>query len=578
ISLHADSQEQWRSHYKEKELHEDDFDENFIHAFNAYTPAASLETAAGTGVVYVNYGRVEDFEQLDKLGVNVSGHIVMARYGKLFRGNKIAHAERWGASGVILFSDPADVAGLGQDAKDVYPNTEFLPGTGMQRGGTLKRKGDPLTPGWPATDYAYRIPKEEAELPTIPMQPIGYDDARVILEKLGGPASPSEWVGGLKGVAYNLGPSWTQQYENWKLKLNTHNTNEVYKSYNVIGTIKGDVEPDRYVLMGNHRDAWGYGSIDPSSGTAQILETARVLGQLKKEGWRPRRTIVFCSWGAEEYGLIGSTEWVEEHLHKLQDRATAYINSDICSMGPVFGAKASPMLWNVLQQVVKKVPGVRSDGTLYDEWAAWSKIDQGVDAPEMKTLGSGSDHAPFAFYAGIPALDFSFKFDKHEKNVSSGYATYHTGYETFYLVDTMIDRGFKIHQGCSRFASLTIKYLSDSVLLPYSVDELPQEMSRALNGFKEKDQHDTLMNIYDKYILLPEAVDDFIVETKKFQAMVQQHMPTMNPVTVRSYNDLMMRLEQVFILPEGLRGRPDVRHAVFSPSQFNTYAAAAFPM
>ncbi|CAL4102285.1 unnamed protein product, partial [Meganyctiphanes norvegica] len=381
ISLHANSQEQWRSHYKEQELHADDYDEDFIHAFNAFTPAALVETEAGTGVVYVNYGRVEDFEQLDKLGVNISGHIVMARYGKIFRGNKITHAERWGASGVILFSDPADVAGLGQDPKDVYPNTEFLPGTGMQRGGTIKRKGDPLIPGWPATDYAYRIPKEEAELPKIPAQPIGYDDARVILEKLGGPAAPSEWVGGLKDVAYNLGPSWTQQYNNWKLKLNTHNTNEVYRSYNVIGTIRGEVEPDRYVLIGNHRDAWGYGAIDPSSGTAHLLETARVLGQLKKEGWRPRRTIVFCSWGAEEYGLIGSYEWVEEHLHKLQERATAYINSDLCTEGPVLTAKASPMLWNVLEEVVKKVPGVHSDGTLHDEWTAWFKVDQGLDAP-----------------------------------------------------------------------------------------------------------------------------------------------------------------------------------------------------
>ncbi|CAL4108335.1 unnamed protein product, partial [Meganyctiphanes norvegica] len=162
--------------------------------------------------------------------------------------------------------------------------------------------------------------------------------------------------------------------------------------------------------------------------------------------------------------------------------------------------------------------------------------------------------------------------------INPGYATYHTGYETFYLVDKMIDQGFKIHQGCSRFALLTLKYLSDSVLLPYSVVQLPQAMAKALNGIKENGQQDTLMDIYDKYGLLPEAVDNFTTEAKKFQIMVQQHIPTMNPVTVRSYNDLMMRLEQVFILPEGLRGRPDVRHAVFSPSQFNNYAAAAFPM
>ncbi|CAL4199181.1 unnamed protein product, partial [Meganyctiphanes norvegica] len=332
---------------------------------------------------------------------------------------------------------------------------------------------------------------------------------------------------------------------------------------------------DRYVLIGNHRDAWGYGSIDPSSGTAALLETARVLGQLKKEGWRPRRTIVFCSWGAEEYGLIGSTEWVEEHLHKLQERATAYINSDICTDGPALQATASPMLWKVLQEVVKKVPGVRSDGTLYDEWTAWFKQDQGVDAPVMATLGSGSDHAPFAFFAGIPSLDFSFKYDQYVYNVTSGYATYHTGYETFYLVDEIIDPGFKIHQGCSRFTSLTIKYLSDSVLLPYSVEDLPKAMDEAFDGLKEN--NDVLIAIYDKYPLLQEAVKELVLEAEKFQIMIQENLPNMDPISIRSYNDLMMHLEQVFILPEGLPGRPYVRHAVFSPSQFNSYAAAAFP-
>ena len=344
--------------------------------------------------MYVNYGRIEDFQKLEELGMNISGKIAMMRYGKIYRGNKVDHAAKYGAIGAIIYSDPDDVARDGQEDKDVYPNSIWLPGTGMQRGTTFMGDGDPLTPGWPSIEDAYRVPQSEAGLATIPAQPIGYADAKEILIKLGGQEAPADWQGKIDGVTYKLGPQFMDQYRDYHVRLTTNNEEVRVDSYNVFGVIKGAVEPDRYVLIGNHRDAWGYGASDPSSGTAQLLETARVLGQLKKDGWRPRRTIIFCSWGSEEYGLLGSTEWVEEQIDRLQDRAVTYINTDTCASGTFIQMKSSPVLFNVLKKIAGLVPGVRMpDKTILDEWKEnHMATKNGKDSyPIMSTLGSGSD-------------------------------------------------------------------------------------------------------------------------------------------------------------------------------------------
>lgn len=564
------------SAYKEIPLHEDDEDPDFVHSFNAYTPAGDITTDPGVGVVYVNYGRVEDFYQLEKLGVNVTGRIVMARYGKIFRGNKIQHAQDRNAVGVILFSDPLDVALEGVSEEAVYPNKGWLPGTGMQRGTTFMGDGDPLTPGWPATEHAYRVDKEDAGLAKIPCQPIGYNDAKVILEKLrSDQPTPEGWVGGLEGVEYNLGPFFKADFSEYRLRLQTHNYEMRARSYNVIGTIKGEVEPDRYVFIGNHRDAWGYGGSDPSSGTAQMLETARVLGELMKDGWRPRRTIVFCSWGAEEYGLIGSTEWVEEHVEKLQERAVMYLNTDTCASGPILHAPGSPLLWDPIVKIAKMVPGVRDGETVYAEWEEYERL-RNHSTPEMKTLGSGSDYAHFSFYCGIPCLDVWFRRDKNKYDISI-YPAYHTGYDTFYNIDHNIDPGFRIHQGCSRIASLTLRYFADSAIIPYSLEKLPLAIKNAFEKVKENGNGEKLMAIYDKFSLLGEAIDNFTMATSGFVAKVNQMKNDIDPVTLRALNDQIMKVEQVFVMPAGLPGRPSVRHAVFAPSQFDNYATAGFP-
>ncbi|XP_068244911.1 LOW QUALITY PROTEIN: N-acetylated-alpha-linked acidic dipeptidase 2-like [Palaemon carinicauda] len=566
----------FRSKFKEEVLHEGDDDPEFVHAFSAYTPSGDVKTAPGIGVVYVNYGRVEDFDKLKELGIDVTGHIVMARYGKIYRGNKLIHAEQRGAKGIIMYSDPRDVALEGVEPQEVYPNTFWLPGSGMQRGRPLYQKETPLTPGWPSTEHAYRISEKDADFPRIPCQPIGYDDAKVIFEKLGGQKPPKDWVGGLEGLAYNLGPQMTPEFRRHSIRLQSHNRREIRRSYNVVATIRGEVEPDRYVLMGNHRDAWGYGAADPSSGTAQMLETARVLGELMKDGWRPRRTLVFCSWGAEEFGMLGSTEWVEEHLDKLTERSVLYINTDICASGPIMNVPSSPLVWDAILEVSKLVPGVRNGETIYDELVAYYSL-RNQTSPAMTTLGGGSDYGPFSFYCGIPSLDIWFKTDKNKYDISI-YPSYHTGYETFYMMEKHIDPGFRIIQGCSRMALLTLKYFGDSVIIPYSLERFPEAAKKALDSFKDNGARDELVEIYDKYYLLEESVNNFTVATSVFANKVKTMESSLkDPIMIRAINDQMMKLEQVFVLPAGLPGRSETRHAIFAPSQFDGYDASGFP-
>ena len=308
------------SKHQEKVLRPEDAHDNFIDAFNAFAPAGEVEGE----LVYVNYGRVEDLKQLKELGVSINGSIALARYGKVFRGNKLANCEAEGAKGLILFSDPAEVARLGTDPGSVYPNTFFLPPSGIQRGSVKlgARDGDPLSPGWPSVPGAYRPPvQKSAGLPGIPAQPVGYGDAARLLEVMGGPAAPAEWAGGLN-LTYKLGPGWAAGNQNWRVRLLVHNRLEDRDDDNLVGLVRGALEPDRVVVVGNHRDAWGWGAVDPSSGTSPLLEVGRVLGELQAAGWRPRRSILLASWGSEESGLMGSTEWVEDRLHGLAARQT----------------------------------------------------------------------------------------------------------------------------------------------------------------------------------------------------------------------------------------------------------------
>ncbi|XP_068251742.1 glutamate carboxypeptidase 2-like isoform X1 [Nyctibius grandis] len=324
-------------------------------------------------LVYVNYGRTEDFFKLEReMGINCTGKIVIARYGKIFRGNKVKNAELAGAKGVILYSDPADYCAPGVDP---YPNGWNLPGGGAQRGNVLNLNGagDPLTPGYPAKEYIYRLDKARGVgLPKIPVHPIGYHDAESLLRNMGGYAPPhSSWKGNLN-VSYNVGPGFTTNYSTRKVKMHIHSHNEVTRIYNVIGTIRGTVEPDRYVILGGHRDSWVFGGIDPQSGAAVVHEIVRSFGKLKRKGWRPRRTVIFASWDAEEFGLLGSTEWAEENAKVLQARGVAYINADSSIEGNyTLRVDCTPLMYRLVYSLTKKIPSPDEgfEGkSLYESW------------------------------------------------------------------------------------------------------------------------------------------------------------------------------------------------------------------
>ena len=578
------------SKHKEEELREGDDHPDFVHGFNGYAPAGDI-----TGdLIYVNYGRVEDMQRLrDDFGISVEGKVCIARYGKIYRGNKVHNCQNAGGIGIIMFSDPGDVAISGTEPENVYPNTIFLPGSGIQRGSTYIGDGDPLSPEWASVENAYRMdPKDIEGLPKIPAQPIGYDDAKVILEKMGGRSSPKEWKGKIEGVEYNLGGEWKSEYFGWSLQLKVNNYQGTVKSSNVIGYIKGDVEPDRYVFISNHRDAWGYGAVDPSSGTAQLMEVARVLGMMHKNGWKPRRTIVFASWAAEEYGLEGSYEFVFHKLHKLSERTVALINTDICVSGPIAKPQASPILKDIVYDALKAAsppddnpkessyfPTKSSSGSYYDFWHEWTNrgVDSGKETiPKVKHLGSGSDHAGFAFYSGIPAVNLRFKDDNKKYPGIGQYPTYHTGYETFYLVDKLIDPGFSVHRTCAQTSVHMLLNLADSLMLPYSLQHFPDEMKSALKDMKEKKVSKTLEDNGATLQHLEDGVEKFSLAVEDYQQKIRT-MDKTNPVTIRVINDQMMQLERIFVFPGGLPGRPDVRHAVFAPSKFNKYGASAFP-
>ncbi|XP_061876358.1 glutamate carboxypeptidase 2-like isoform X2 [Colius striatus] len=357
-------------------------------------------------LVYVNYGRTEDFSKLEReMGINCTGKIVIARYGKIFRGNKVKNAELAGAKGLILYSDPADYCAPGTEP---YPNGWNLPGGGAQRGNVLNLNGagDPLTPGYPAKEYTYRLDKASGVgLPKIPVHPIGYHDAESLLRNMGGYAPPhNSWKGNLN-VSYNVGPGFATNYSTRKVKMHIHSNNEVRRIYNVIGTIRGSVEPDRYVILGGHRDSWVFGGIDPQSGAAVVHEIVRSFGKLKRKGWRPRRTVKFASWDAEEFGLLGSTEWAEENAKVLQARGVAYINADSSIEGNyTLRVDCTPLLYRLVYSLTKEIPSPDEgfEGkSLYESWYKKNPSREYKEVPRINKLGSGNDFEVFFQRLGI---------------------------------------------------------------------------------------------------------------------------------------------------------------------------------
>lgn len=386
-------------------------------------------------VVYANYGTKQDFDTLRRLGVDVRGKLVLARFGGNYRGFKVKFAEEAGAAGVIMFTDPAD-AGFGRGP--AYPEGGWASDCCVQRGSilTMGYQGDPLTPGIEASQDAPRLPLAQAPLPKIPAQPIGYAGAAQLIRRMAGAPLPADlaktWTGGLP-MEYKLtgGPGLL-------VRLMIEQRREVTPTANVVATLRGaaadPAERERFVVIGCHHDAWNNGAADPTCGTIAMMEAARAFADLARAGLRPRRSIVFAAWGAEEHGIIGSTEWVERERDRLRRDAIAYINLDMASMGPIFGASASPELKTLIAAVAGLVPQARDAGaTVASAWRARSApppVPQ-RDAPDAGTseapfpvgdVGGGSDHVPFLMHAGVPSASFG-------SGGSQGWS-YHSAYDT----------------------------------------------------------------------------------------------------------------------------------------------------
>ncbi|KAK6181051.1 hypothetical protein SNE40_008990 [Patella caerulea] len=548
-----------------------------IPPFNAYSPKGIV-----TGqLVYVNYGRVEDYIHLDSVGVNVSGCVAIARYGKIFRGSMVDIAQKHGVIGLIIYSDPADYAVPGEG---VYPDAWWLPGSGAQRGTIFTGQGDPLTPGYPAISSAYRYEEDKVEppLPKIPAHPIGYTVAEQLLVNLGGAAVVDKWKGDIN-ITYRYGPGFLD--DNWKVRMNISTQRARRNSSNVIGIIKGAVEPDRYVIFGNHRDAWVYGAIDPSSGTATMMETARAMAALVKSGkWRPRRTILFCSWGAEEYGLIGSTEWVEEYIKNLKERTIAYINVDISVEGThSLRTLSVPLLYRAAYDAAKLVENPNATEiaagrkTVYDTWLLnrpWKINGEMYGTPEMKAMGSGSDYAPMIQRAGISTVDFGYSYNEHGYNVS-GYPLYHSQYETFYAVKNLVDPEFKYHQAVARVSAEMARNLADSLILPLNVSDYAWNMEN-LRISLDSDYGAYLRGNISNYDDLQMVIKELGAEASRFQEKVKT-INKNDPLLTRMVNDQLMLFEKSFLDPAGLPGRHLKKHMIMAESSTDSYSGSSFP-
>ncbi|XP_060090941.1 putative N-acetylated-alpha-linked acidic dipeptidase [Heteronotia binoei] len=530
-------------------------------------------------LVYVNYGRTEDFFKLERdMGINCSGKIVIARYGKIFRGNKVKNAKIAGAKGVILYSDPADSCAPGVNP---YPDGWNLPEGGVQRGNVLNLNGagDPLTPGYPAKEYAYRYDEAKATgLPNIPVHPIGYHDAEKLLKEMGGRAAPDDsWKGNLS-VPYNIGPGFGGSFSERKVKMHVHSFNKVTRIYNVIGTLRGAKEPDRYVILGGHRDSWVFGGIDPQSGAAVVHEIVRSFGKLKQNGWRPRRTVIFASWDAEEFGLLGSTEWAEENVKLLQERAVAYINADSSVEGNyTLRVDCTPLMYSLVYNLTKEIPSPDEGFEGRSLYESWLKKNPWKDVPWINKLGSGNDFEVFFQRLGIASgrarYTKNWKVDKF-----SSYPVYHSVYETYEIVERFYDPTFKNHRVVAQVRGGLVFELADSLVLPFDCRDYAEALksyTRVIYNMTMK--YPTKVSTYGISLdPLLSAVKNFSEAASDFHRRLQQ-LDTRNLLAVRSRNDQLMYLERAFIDPLGLPGTPFYRHIIFAPNRHNKYAGVSFP-
>lgn len=553
-------------------------------------------------LVFVGYGVPSDYDELEKLGIDVKGKIVIAKYGGSWRGIKPKVAQEKGAIGCIIYSDPEDD---GYFQGDVYPKGPFRPGLGAQRGSVLDlpvRPGDPLTPNIGATEEAKRIERAQADnLISIPVLPIGYDDAEPLLKALGGPVAP-EYMRGSMPLTYHVGPGPARVHLNlafdWKL----------VDCHNVIAKMKGAELPDEWVIRGNHHDAWVNGASDPISGMVALMEEARAVGELVKTGWKPKRTIIYCGWDGEEPGLIGSTEWAEHHAQELQQKTVAYINSDGNGRGFLY-AQGSHTLEQLVSDVARDVTdpqtGVsileRRKSALAANTSSTKAKKEIINSPSMtiSALGSGSDYTPFIQHLGIPALNIGFGGENEG-------GEYHSIYDSYDHFKRFKDPKFEYGVALAKTAGRTTLRLVNATVLPFdfkgfhkTVSGYVNEVTGLLSDMRESTEVENQMIKENRYKLASDPTKTFVqpkandpvpylnfsnlqnaVASLETSAKTYAELLKANPnpnTNLEKLNKTLYQAEQTLMIDAGLPRRPWFRHSIYAPGYYTGYGVKTLP-
>jgi len=525
--------------------------------WNAYSGTGDVTAP----VVYVNRGTLADFETLRDLGVSLRGKIAIARYGGNFRGYKAKFAQEAGAVGLIIYTDPAD---SGYARGPMWPEGGWANETSIQRGSimTLEYPGDPLTPGWEASPDAERLDPREVELPRIPVQPIGWGAAQEILSRLDGAGVPDEsWQGALPFPYRVTGADV-------RVRLSVTQSRKLVRTANVIGTLRGAVEPGQTVYIGAHHDAWEYGAHDPLSGTICVLEAARVFSELADAGHRPARSIAFAAWGAEEYGIIGSTEWVEGNEDALMRGAVAYFNLDASAGGVRLGASSSPSLKPLVASAAGMIDSPATPGrSALEEWTRRSRTEAG-ELPPIGDLGGGSDHIGFYTRMGVPSAGIG--------GGGSPGTSYHSLYDHLAWYRKTVGEDYASAAMVTQATALCAARLADASLLAF---DLPQYATDTLRHADALEARARDLGMTLDLGPLRDAAEAFSAAATRTQRALRRDVAggRLDGAALTSVNALLLSFERLWLAPEGLSGRPWFRSLYASSDPTSGYAAWMLP-
>ena len=540
---------------KEDILDEDPFSSDPLlwKGWNAYSGSGDVSA----NIVYVNYGRKEDFELLKKLGVSVKGKIVIARYGGNFRGYKAKFAEANGASGLIIYSDPKD-SGFAKGL--VYPEGPYYNSSTIQRGSLLTEDftGDPLTPFEPALpmdgkEKIKRLDPKDTKLHNIPVTPIGYGEAQKILGQMKGDPVPLSWQGGLP-FTYRV-----QGGDGLVVNLKVNQPRNIVRVYNVIGKLKGSTFPDEWIILGCHYDAWGFGATDPNSGTAMLLSLSETLGKMAKAGYRPKRSILIGHWDAEEHGVIGSTEWVEQMQKTLKSNAIAYMNFDGGVSGKNFGTSSAPSLKKIAIDASRKVKHPYENKSLYD---VWNKSN--ASEPPIGNLGGGSDHIAFYMHAGIPSISGGV----------GGANLYHSNYDDFEFYKRFVDSEFKMGAMIEKWSGLMALKLSNSEIIPYDLNRYSEDLIKHFSAAEIKIKSFDFN--FSGFKLSKSSIDDLHEVSKNWEKKVKS-IGQLKKGELKKINKQLIALEKSFIDEKGMYFGSWYRSLYAGTDPFSGYASWILP-